>query len=63
LGRIRIVHAADNITVVREATEHGPDHFARRPHAAPLSISYTRVRQILHEDLHFHPFEVQTVDW
>jgi hypothetical protein len=54
------VHAAHNIAAVREAIEHSPHHFVR-PYAASLSISYTRVRQILHEDLHFHHFEVQIV--
>lgn len=50
--------APDNIAVVREAIEHSPHH-SLRPYAASLNISYTSVRQILHEDLHFHPFEVQ----
>lgn len=52
--------AADNIVVVREANEHSPHH-SLRPHAASFGISYNSVRQILHEDLHFHPFEVQIV--
>lgn len=51
--------APDNV-VVREATEHSARHSVR-PHAASLSISYNSVRRILHEDLHFRPFEVQIV--
>jgi hypothetical protein len=51
-GSVKTVRTPDNIAVVRDAIKRSP-HCPARRHPVSLGLSETRVRRILHKDLHF----------
>ena len=59
-GRPRPSRTPENIEAVRRSVLQSPRRFARK-HASALCISNRSVRRILHQDLHFHPYEMVVV--
>ena len=61
-GRTRrnTVRSPENIQRVRRALERSPRRSVRR-HSQLLNLSHRSARQILHHDLHFHPYKLQIV--
>ena len=59
-GPVATAQTLENVEKVREAVERSPTHSARQ-HAVELGMSESTVRQILHKDLGFHPYEMTIV--
>lgn len=60
LGPHRTVRTPENVERVRQAMLRSLERSARR-HSAALPMSDTSVRQILHQDLRFHPYKMAVV--
>jgi hypothetical protein len=59
-GGARTVRIPENVETVKWAVVTSPRHSATK-HAIALGISDLSVRQILHVDLHFHPYKMMVV--
>ena len=59
-GRPRTSRTPENIKAVRRSILQSPRRSARK-HTCALGISNHSVRQILHQDLHFHPYKMTVV--
>jgi len=59
-GSAPTVRTPENVEAVRNAVEQSPRRSAVR-HAQALRLSDTTVRQILHQDLNFHPYKLMLV--
>ena len=59
-GRPRTSRTPENIEAVRRSVLQSPRRCARK-HAYVRGISNRSVRQILHQDLHFHPYKMVVV--
>ncbi|CAK1578615.1 unnamed protein product [Parnassius mnemosyne] len=59
-GVPRPIRSPENIEAVRASMLRSPRRSARK-HASALGLSSRSVRRILHEDLHFHPYKMATV--
>jgi hypothetical protein len=57
-GSVKTVCTPKNIAVVKEATERSPYHSACH-HSVSLGLPEASTGQILHKDLHFHPYKIQ----
>ncbi|PSN52143.1 hypothetical protein C0J52_06461 [Blattella germanica] len=59
-GRPRSVRTPENVEQVRRAVVNSPQRSTRKL-ASALGITDRTVRRILHQDLHFHPYKLVTV--
>jgi hypothetical protein len=60
IGSVKSVRMPENVARVEGALQRSPTRSARR-HAVPLGISDHSIRRrILHKDLHYHLYKIQT---
>ena len=59
-GRIPMVQTPKNVDKVRMAVVNSPRPSVRR-HSAAIGLSDRSVRRILHKDLNFQPYKIDTV--
>jgi hypothetical protein len=57
-GSVKTVCTPENIAVVKEAIERSPQRSACC-HSVSLGLSEASGQPILHEDLHFYPYQIQ----
>jgi hypothetical protein len=58
-GSANTILAPERIAIMKEVIEKIPQPSARR-HSVSLGLSKASVRRILHKDLHFFPYKIQT---